>query len=134
MWGHVLNTILGVWLMAAPGVLGYEGIARDHDHIVGPVVATFACVAIWEATRPLRWVTFVGGLWMLAAPWLLSFPSDATINAMVVGIAVALLSLTGRKITHSFGGGWSALWRGGGAQTAAAATPSSSALPPRAVG
>ena len=33
MWAHVLAAGLGIWLMAAPAVLGYSGIAAHNDHI-----------------------------------------------------------------------------------------------------
>jgi hypothetical protein len=112
MWPRLINTVLGIWLMAAPAVLGYEGTrAADHDRIVGPVLATFACVAIWEATRPLRWVNLLLGIWLVAAPWLIGSPTTATLNGVVVGIVVAALSLVRGRTTHSFGGGWTALWR-----------------------
>jgi hypothetical protein len=113
MWAQLINVAIGIWLMAAPDVLGYGGIAADHDRIVGPLVATFACVACWEATRPLRWVNLPVGAWMLLAPWLLGFPSTATIDTMLCGIAVACLSLVRGKLKHRFDGGWAALWRPG---------------------
>lgn len=111
MIAAAINTLLGIWLMAAPAVLRYGGLPEDHDRIVGPVIATFAAIAFFEVCRPLRWVTFVGGLWLLAAPWLLSFPADATTNSMIVGLAVAVLSLWKGRTPTRFGGGWSSLWK-----------------------
>jgi hypothetical protein len=106
----MVNVAIGVWLMAAPDALSYAGLADDHDRVVGPVIATFACVAIWDATRPLRWVNFVIALWMLLAPWLLGFPQAATINTMLCGAAVAALSWVRGKLRHQFDGGWRAVW------------------------
>ena len=111
MWAHIINLAIGLWLMAAPDVLGYAGLAADHDRVVGPVIATFACVAIWEATRPLRWVNLLIALWMLLAPWMLGFPQAATINTMLCGAAAAALSCVRGKPRHRFGGGWRAIWR-----------------------
>lgn len=111
MWAQAINTLLGIWLMAAPALLAYGGVAADHDHIVGPVVATFACVAIWEATRAVRWANLPIGLWMLAAPWVLNFPAPATTNALLSGLLIAALSIPRGRFTHRFGGGWSSLWR-----------------------
>ena len=111
MWGQIVNTLLGVWLMAAPTALNYHGLARTHDWIVGPVVATVACIAIGEVTRPLRWLNLVAGLWMLAAPWLLAYAAAASVNSMAIGLLIAVLSLSRGKPAHTFGGGWSALWR-----------------------
>lgn len=112
MWAQMINVAIGVWLMAAPDVLGYAGLAADHDRIVGPVVATFACVAIWEVTRPLRWANLPIGLWLLLAPWVLEFPQIELINSTICGALVAALSLVRGRLKHRFGGGWSALWRG----------------------
>ena len=36
MWNHLLIMALGVWLMAAPDVMGYEGPERVVDQIAGP--------------------------------------------------------------------------------------------------
>ena len=111
MTGQILATLLGVWLMAAPAVLRYGGLPADHDHVVGPVIATFACVAIWEVTRPLRWCNVVLGAWLLLAPWLIYDDRAATLNSLATGLAVVLCSLHKARLTHSFAGGWSSLWR-----------------------
>lgn len=111
MWAQIINTALGIWLMAAPAVLGYGGAARTNDHIVGPIAATLACIALWSVTRPVRWVNLPLGLWLLLAPWILSYDTPATINSSVVGLALAVLSIPqGRRPVY--GGGWSMLWKG----------------------
>ena len=110
MWPRLINIVIGLWLMAAPAVLRYDGIASDHDRIVGPIIASLACIAIWETTRGLRWGNLLIGAWMLLAPWLLWFPADATTSTMLSGGAVAALSLVRGKLKHRFDGGWN-LWR-----------------------
>ena len=99
--------------MAAPAVLGYEGTTADtNDRIAGPLAATFAIIAIWEVTRPLRWLNLVLGLWMLAAPWLLpDFPADALLNSLVSGALLAVFSLVRGKLQQEYAGGWRAVWR-----------------------
>ena len=110
MWPRLINIAIGVWLMAAPGVLRYGGVPADHDRVVGPILASLACIAIWESTRSLRWINLLIGLWMLLAPWVIGFPTGATINTMICGAAVAGLSLVRGKLIHRFGLGWR-LWR-----------------------
>lgn len=105
-----INIVLGIWVMAAPAVLGYGGAAATNDRIVGPLVITFATVAIWEATRQLRRANIVCGAWLLVAPWLLGFPTVATLNSTLVGAAVMGLALIQGEITGRYGGGWSRLW------------------------
>jgi hypothetical protein len=113
MLPQIINAILGIWLMAAPAVLGYGRPASTNDHIVGPLVATFACIAIWEATRSVRWVNLPLGLWLIVAPLALGHPTSGQLNSVLCGIAIAGLSCVGGAVTRRFGGGWSTLWRSG---------------------
>jgi hypothetical protein len=112
MWAQILATALGVWLMAAPEVLDYDKTARINDWIVGPLVATFACVAIWEATRSCRWANVFLGLWLVAAPWALGYDGLPTLHSTCAGLVLIALSAIEGKRQHALGGGWSALWRG----------------------
>jgi general stress protein CsbA len=111
VWPQIINTALGIWLMAAPAVLNYGRPASTNDYIIGPLAATFACIAIWEATRPVRWVNLPLGLWLIAAPLLLDYTHNAAINSVLCGIAIAGFSCLGGAIQQRFGDGWSALWR-----------------------
>lgn len=111
MWPQVINVALGLWLMAAPAVLGYGKPAATSDHIAGPLAATFACIAIWEVTRGVRWINVSIGVWVALAPWILGSSGAGQLNGVLTGIAIAGLSCLGGKIEQSFGGGWSALWR-----------------------
>lgn len=106
MWPRIVSALLGIWLMVAPSVLHYEGIASISDHIAGPVVAATAIVAIWEITRPLRWLGILFGLWLLLAPAFFHFPSPALVNSAVAGTALIILSFLGGRIGQTFGGGW----------------------------
>jgi hypothetical protein len=111
MWAQLLNVMLGVWLMAAPAVLGYSGPAAVNGYIVGPVAASFAAVALWEATRPLRWVNLALGLWLLAAPWALGHGWIALANSTAVGVLLLGFSLVPGPRRHRIGGGWASLWK-----------------------
>lgn len=112
MWAQIINAILGVWLVAAPAVLGYEGIAADNDHIVGPVIASFAVISWWESTRVVKLYNIPLGAWLLLAPWVLGYDnSSSIINDMLVGALVLSLSFVKGKVTETFGGGWSAIWK-----------------------
>ena len=51
--------------MASPAVLDYADPARANDRIIGPLVASMAIIAIWDITRPLRWVNVILGAWLL---------------------------------------------------------------------
>ena len=68
VWARLVNAGLGLWLMAAPAVLGYGAPAEINDRIAGPIAATFAIIAITGATRPARRVNAAVGAWLLIAP------------------------------------------------------------------
>lgn len=111
MWARILNALLGIWLMAAPAMLGYGEPALINDRIFGPIAASLATIAIWQATRPLRWLNLLIGIWLLLAPWVLSYPqAAATLNSSIVGILMIALALVKGKTNQEFGGGWSTLW------------------------
>ena len=112
MWAQIINALLGIWLMAAPAVLGVSDAATTNDRIVGPIVAAFATVAAWEVTRPLRWVNLPLGLWLVLAPWVLGYGTASTANSMVVGAVIVALSLVKGKIGTRYGGGWRTVLRG----------------------
>lgn len=114
MTARLLSAVLGMWLMAASAVLGYDSAARTNDRIVGPAVIAISLVALHEVARELRWLNAGLGLWLLAAPWVLNFPTAALVQSSVAGILlIALASLRGR-IHHRFDGGWCYLWEGPG--------------------
>jgi hypothetical protein len=107
MWARLLSAALGVWLMAAPDVLGYGGTAGVGDHVVGPIVVGSAVVAAWPVMRPLRWVGLVAGAWLLVAPWIFGdYGTVAMENGSVVGFLLAALALLGGERESRFGGGW----------------------------
>jgi len=113
VWAHVINCFVGVWLMAAPGVLGYGEPASTSDRVVGPFIATFACVAIAEYSRGCRPAVLPLALWLLIAPWILSYPLDATVNSMATGAAAGGLALVPGRVKRSYGAGWTGLFRKG---------------------
>lgn len=109
---HVIVCLLGVWLMAAPAVLGYVGTAAEtSDRLVGPTIAAIGFVAASEITRSVRWANLVAAAWLVAGPWLIGAPTAAAINSLVVGLLVGALSPLGKPDTDRFGGGWSSLWK-----------------------
>lgn len=112
MWARLINVGLGVWLMAAPAVFGSPKFISTNFQIAGPLIISFATIAIWQATRPLRWVNLVLGAWLIVSPLVLGYGSIEAINSVVVGVAVALLSLVRGTIDKPFDGGWSMIWKG----------------------
>lgn len=110
-WAEIIVTLIGVWLMAAPDVLGYDNTAAENaDRIVGPIVATFGCVAIWEVTRACRWINLVLGVWLVLAPLFIDYTYAGLLNTLACGLAIVFLSgLPKGKIRAQLGGGWKSL-------------------------
>lgn len=111
MWAQFVNTALGVWLMAAPSVLGYGDPARTNDWVVGPLAATFACTAIWEATRGVRWANLPLGGWLVLAPMVLGYPTEPLVHSVSAGLLMVGMSCVQGELRKTFGGGWASLWR-----------------------
>jgi hypothetical protein len=111
MWAQLINTAIGIWLMAAPAVLHSSRAAEVNDRIVGPLAATFACVAVWEITRGCRWVNLPLGLWLLVSPLVLQFSGKDAVSCVLCGIGLAAFSFFGGHVRTRFGGGWRALWQ-----------------------
>ena len=112
MWAQVINAVLGIWLMVAPGVFGFPKTIADNDHIIGPVIATFAVIAFWDCTRVVRTYNIPLGVWLLVAPWVLGYEvTGAIVNDMLVGGLIVLFSFVKGNVEGRFGGGWSAIWK-----------------------
>lgn len=120
---RLVNVVLGLWLMVAPAVLGYSSALEDAgafradsiDRVFGPLIITFATVAIWPELRPLRWAnTALGALLVLAGaalPAWLPYTATATASQIATGaVVLAVATVRGRVDTRS-GGGWRSVWR-----------------------
>ena len=97
--------------MAAPAALGYGGAARIIDLVVGPIIASFAIVAIWEVCRSVGRANVILGAWLMLAPWLLSYEAQATANSLSTGIVIAIFGYLAKAPADRYGGGWSDLWK-----------------------
>lgn len=109
MWPRMANALIGIWLLAAPDVLGYSGAQATNDRIVGPLATSVALVAIWGVTRSLRWVNVALGLWLVLAPWLFGAGSTATVNSTLCGALLAGIALLPGPPVTRLGGGWRAV-------------------------
>ena len=111
IWAQIINALLGIWLMASPGMFGYSGTGRINGVIVGPIIATFAIIAVWEVTRAVGRANVTLGAWLVIAPWVLGYEENviATVNEFVVGITIFALAMTRAKTDAKLGGGWRSL-------------------------
>jgi hypothetical protein len=96
-WQDPVNAIVGVWLIVAPWVLGFqaERSVMANSVVVGLGLLAFALAAIFLPRAWEAWSELVLGLWLVASPWVLRFDAVATAkNAMLAsGIVVAALAV-----------------------------------------
>lgn len=107
---HATAVVLGLWLMMAPAILGYEGAARTNGRAAGPIMIAVAIISTFGAMRPLRRINVLIALWLAVAPWLLSFTTTARVNTLLVALALLAVSVVGGEDVGSYGGGWRSLW------------------------
>jgi hypothetical protein len=104
-WTLFVSTALGIWLMAAPAVLGVSGRAADSNHLAGALVVTWAVIAFGEVARPARLLNISIGMWIAFSPWMLSGATDVSWwTDLIVGILLVVLSLERGRIEEQFGG------------------------------
>ena len=110
MWAAIINVILGVWVMLAPGLFDFDKKAADNNYIVGPLVITIAIMAIWEVNRSARYFNMVAGIWLAISPFILEFDlPEAIWNDLVCGVLIAVFSLFKGTKKRNYGGGWRSL-------------------------
>ena len=105
----LIGAAIGLWLMAAPGVLDYARASRSVDRVVGPVIFALCIASIWPATRWLGRLNIIVGSWLLVSPVVLQAPDRTLVTTMVCGTMLLALAVFSRPTTAETGGGWSVL-------------------------
>lgn len=92
-----INIIAGLWLIAAPYLMGFAGTAlATNSIIVGILVALVALIRFMypTTTAGLDWVNVVLGIWLLFSPFVMGAVSMAgQWNSVIIGIVVGALAL-----------------------------------------
>ena len=100
----MVSAALGVWLMAAPAMLGVSGRVADSNHLAGALVVTWSVIAFGEVARPARLLNIPMGIWIAGAPWLLAGASDLSRWVdLVIGALLIVLSIRRGRIDQQFG-------------------------------
>lgn len=103
-WTLLIQAALGIWLMAAPYLVGEPGsAAADSSVLAGALVTTVAGVAVAEVTRVARFLNIPLAVWIAVAPWLLGAPLPAGISAVVVALVLLVTSLPRGAIRERYG-------------------------------
>lgn len=111
MWTQIINAIIGFWLVISTAFIPMNEHAADNNAIVGPLVMTFAVVALWEINRNVAKANVVVVAWLVLSMFILNYESTAAIvSNSVSALVIVILSLIPRKPGNQYGGGWSSLF------------------------
>lgn len=110
MLAAIAAAVIGLWLALSPALLNYTGPAETNAHVVGPIAATFAMIAIAQATGQVRLLNVPLGLWLVVAPMVFAHSWIAVANSVGTGLILAALSVLRGRQRYQQGGGWAALW------------------------
>ena len=99
IWAHFLNIALGVWMIAAPLLMGYTGetLMMASDVAAGGLVALGSALALsWRAAL-IRWGVAAVAVWIMAAPLVFWTESAAAyLNGTLTGAAIFGLAVCTR--------------------------------------
>lgn len=111
MWSAIVHIIIGLWLMAMPGVLGAGGSFADSNHIAGPLVVTIGIIALWDINKYSIKVNIIAAAWIIVAPLFIGHDTSEAILNIVAGIILIGSALVKRKDKYNYGGGWASLFK-----------------------
>ena len=111
MWANIVNILIGLAVMIAPAVFKFDKAAADNNHIVGPLVLTFAIISLWEINHNVRLFNVVTGLWLVLSPFILPFNSVERMIDIPAGVAIIIFSFFQEKLKNRYGGGWRSLFQ-----------------------
>lgn len=109
-WSLTAAAALGVWLMAAPGVLAQPQAGADLSHIIGALVLTVSIIAMGEPIRMLRFLNVVAALALGISTFIIELGAAVAVANILSALAIAALSLPKGEIRESFGS-WDKLIR-----------------------
>jgi hypothetical protein len=95
-WQDPVSGLLGIWLVAAPWVLGFVGPKESTGNflVAGAVLIATALGAVLVPRAWEEWTEAAVGLWLVVSPWALGFHAhhNATIAAVVPGVLILILA------------------------------------------
>jgi hypothetical protein len=110
-WQDPVNLLLGLWLIAAPWLLGFGAEANPtwNAVIFGLLIAVVSLVTLFRVMAWEEWLNLAAGVWLVISPWVLGYSgvAMALYNAVIVGVLVAVLALWALATDKDIGGWWS---------------------------
>ena len=104
MWIRLLSVAAGLWLLATPALVGYGGVWRTNDSIVGALVLSVGIMAMSDVLRPLRWINVALGGWILLSPIFLERSATAGGHRVFAELLILSTALVRGKTRTRRGG------------------------------
>lgn len=105
-WASGLDMLAGLWMIAAPFLLGYAGVATAmwNSVLIGAAIALLAgSREVGEGYRYAMpsWINLLLGAWLVISPFALGFGAVpvAFWNHVIVGLAVVAFAMWGALST-----------------------------------
>lgn len=111
MWAQLTNILIGLWIMISPVMFYADKTAANNQHITGPLIITFAVIALWEINRNVRLVNILMGIWLIVSPLFIHFDNAMIWSNIIAGVLIIIFSLVKRKRKTKYGGGWKSLFQ-----------------------
>jgi hypothetical protein len=107
-----ITLVVGLWLLAAPFVVGYWDTfpATANDVALGVLIAAASLWMVLKADAPgwLDWALMIFGIWAVIAPFTLGYSARtiAMANDVAAGVIVIVLAIvrqvsTSRRLSHA---------------------------------
>lgn len=105
-WTLVISAMLGILLMALPGLFGVDikATAADVGHLGGALIVVVAIISTGEVVRTARYLNILLGLAVAILPWLLPDPNiGLATSSAIAGLLVSALSIPRGPKTETYG-------------------------------
>lgn len=98
--------------MISPEILKMNQVTSNNNHIVGPLIITFAVISLWDINRSVIRANIVLGSWLLIALFVLDFTQTIAFSSNgACACFIIVLSSIKRRSKGKFGGGWRSLFQ-----------------------
>lgn len=102
-WNLVVTLLLGVWLLFANNIIGYDSTVSKISNGAGALIVTLSIISFAEVIRSLRYINIILALIAAIATWIFPSTLSAIINNWIVAVLVIIFSLPRGKIKEHYG-------------------------------
>jgi hypothetical protein len=90
-----VNTLLGIWMIISPFVLGFHSSKAIWNNVITGVVVGILAIIRWSIHQPgWSWLNLILGIWLVISPFVFFLSGAAMWNNVILGFIIAALALT----------------------------------------